>query len=199
MIILQLLIVLGGAALLACIACLVALHLLPTSYLPVQDPVSNYAVSRYGYLYQIQAFSSGICAACLLAWLVSFLPSSPTVGLIGLAAYALSRMLIIFFPTDVKPPMTWKGAIHVILATTSFTGVAVAVGSLTKTLIGVPGWASATLLLRIAQTLTDACAVGFAAVILIAPFRRVQGLVERGIYLGALTWLGTVFMILLGS
>lgn len=131
----QLLIAAGLIGGLTCLACLIALHFLPTGYLPFRDPVSNYAVSRYGYLYRLQAFSSGICTACLFGWLVTNGASVRVLGIAALGFYSISRLLIIFFPTDVKPPWTQTGKIHAILATITFAGIAIAVGFLTPSLI----------------------------------------------------------------
>jgi hypothetical protein len=195
----QIILVIGAAGLLICVVCLIALHFLPTGWEPVADPVSNYGVSRYRRLYQIQAFSSGVCAACLWLWFAGAGIALPVWGTICLAFYALSRMLIIFFPTDVQPPRTPTGTVHMILATFTFAGIALAAGTLTTSLASTAIWAKFGWELRAAARLTDLAAIGFVVVFAVRPLRRIAGLVERGIYLGALVWLGFVLGPLLGS
>jgi hypothetical protein len=196
---LQLYTVIGAAGLLVCLACLIALHLLPTGFHPIHDPVSNYGTSLYGYLYRLQAFASGICGACLLAVFAGTSIPLPFWGIAALGCYSVSRMLIIFFPTDIKPPRTLKGSIHVFLAALTFTGIAIAAGNLTQLLIRVVTWGSWGWELQAAAFLTEGAAVAFFLVFKFRPFRKITGLIERCIYLGTLLWLGIVFMQLLRS
>jgi hypothetical protein len=192
MLINQLLITFGAAGLVICIASLIALHLLPTGYHPFHDPVSNYAISRYGYLYRIQAFSSGICGACLWGWFARSGINLPAWGTTALLFYSLSRLLIIFFPTDVKPPRTRTGTVHVILATLTFTGIAVATGTLTPSLVSLTIWSNMIWQLQSAAFLTDVSAIAFVIVYVFRPFHPIIGLVERCIYIGTLLWLAIV-------
>jgi len=189
--------IIGSVGLLCCVVSLLTLHFLPTGYDPIRDPVSNYAVGRYGSLYRLQAFSSGICGACLMIWFLGSDLSLPFIGMVALALYSLSRLLIIFFPTDIKPPRTRQGTIHVILAACTFTGIAVATGLLTPQLTNLPPWSQYRAELNAAAWLTDVAAILFLVVALVRPFRRSIGLVERCIYVGTLLWLGIVFVPLL--
>jgi hypothetical protein len=183
----------GIAGLLSCLASLIALHLLRTGYHLIHDPVSNYAVSPYGYLYRIQAFSSGICGACMFGWFARSGIKLSILGMTALLFYSLSRMLIIFFPTDVKPPRTRTGTIHVILATLTFTGIAIASGTLTPSLVSFTNWSKMAWELLAAAWLTDAAAIAFVVAYIFKPFRLWIGLVERCIYVGTLLWLAFVF------
>jgi hypothetical protein len=191
---LQAVIVVGTIALVCFIASLIALHFLPTGFQPIRDPVSNYAVSRYGFLYRLQAFSSGICGVCLLIWFTGSGMVLPLWGITALVFYSLSRILIIFFPTDVKPPRTLKGTIHVILAVFTFAGIAVAAGALTSPLTSLAPWSKTVLGLQAAAYLTEASAILFVLAFAIRPFQQIVGLVERFIYLGTILWLGIVFV-----
>jgi len=195
----QLYVVIGAAGLLTCIASLIALHILPTGFEPFADAVSNYALSSYGFLYRLQAFSSGVCGLCLLAWFADAGLSLSGPGIAALTIYSFSRLLIIFFPTDLNPPRTVKGTIHMILAAGTFTGIAIATGSLTSSLRDIGAWSNIAPALNAAATLTEAAAVAFLVVVVIRPFRKILGLVERGIYLGTLLWLGLVFAHLIFS
>ena len=194
MLIFQLFAVLGAAGLLSCMASLIALHILPTGFHPISDPVSNYAVSRYGFLYRLQAFSSGICGVCLLVRLTGTGIVLPFWRIVALGFYSLTRMLIIFFPTDVKPSQTLKGTIHGILAAFTFTGIAFVAGILTPPLISLATWSKIGPELHADTLLTDVAAVGFLVVIIARPFRQIVGLIERCIYVGTLLWLGIVFV-----
>jgi hypothetical protein len=195
----QLFTVIGAAGLLSCIASLIALHIFPTGFHPIHDPVSNYAVSRYGFLYRLQAFSSGICGVCLLVWFVGSGMALPFWGIAALVFYSLSRMLITLFPTDVKSPQTLKGTIHIVLAAFTFTGIAIAAGVLTPPLTSIAAWSKIGSVLYAAALLTDVAAIAFLVVFVIRPFRQIVGLIERCIYLGTLLWLGSVFVQLLLS
>jgi len=191
--------ILGAAGWLSCLASLTALHLLPTSYHPVRDPVSNYAVSRYGFLYRLQALSSGVCGICLLILLSRQNPALPAWGMIALACYALSRLLIPFFPTDVHPPRTRTGTIHMVLAAITFTGIACAAPALTPALARTAANARIGAGLSTAAWFTDVSAVAFFFAFGFGPTRKVIGLIERGIYLGTILWLGLLFIHLLGG
>jgi hypothetical protein len=48
-----------------CAACLVYLHLAPTGYSPVRNPVSAYGVGAYARWYQAQAACAGVAGALL--------------------------------------------------------------------------------------------------------------------------------------
>jgi hypothetical protein len=195
----QLFTVIGAAGLLICIVSLIVLHFLPTGFQPIRDAVSNYAVSRYGILYRVQAFSSGICAACLLVIFAASGLVLPVWGIIALVCYALSRILIVFFPTDIKPPYTRTGTIHAILATFTFAGIAFAAGILTPPLTSLAAWSIIGSELRAAALLTDVAAGLFIFVLAIHPLERIVGLVERFLYLGTLLWLSILFVHLLHS
>jgi hypothetical protein len=193
----QLFTVVGAMGLLICAGSLIALHFLPTGFHPVRDPVSNYAVSRYGFLYPLQAFSSGICGVCLLALISGLGPGWPAWGTIALGGYSLARLAIGFFPTDVQPQRTRTGIVHMVLAAITFAGIACAAGALTSSLTRLAIWSGVGAALQGAAFLTEASAVAFVVVISTRPFRPIAGLIERGIYCGTLAWLGLVFANLL--
>jgi Protein of unknown function (DUF998) len=189
----QLLILIGSVGLLTCFVCLIALHILPTGFNPIHDPVSNYAVSSHGYLYSIQAFASGISGICLWVLLAKSGFSLPIAGTVALFFYAIARLLIIFSPTDVEPPRTTKGIIHALLAVLTFTGIACVAGFLTPPLTSLADWSKVGPGLRAAALLTDVAAIGFLVVCVVRPLRALSGLVERFIYIGTLLWLGIVY------
>ncbi len=187
-------VILGIAALVVCLASLIALHFLPTGYNPIRDAVSDYGVGRFAYLYGIQAFTSGISGACLLAILFMKGTGLPIVGMVALGCYALSRMVIPAFPTDLQPQRTTKGMVHMILAMFTFTGIAVAAWILTGPMVQAMGWEEIAGILSAASIITYLSAIGVIMVSLLRSLRSIFGLVERCIYVGTIFWLGTIFI-----
>lgn len=197
MLLTNVLIATGSISLLTCIVSLLWLHLLPTGYNVFRDPVSNYAVSKYGYLYSFQTIATGSTAITLLAILNHLQISLPKKGVVTLGIYALARLFIFLFPTDVKPPATIKGRIHAVLAAVTFTGIAMATSSVTPALSANDLWLNASSLLGIASKMTVFSAIAFLVTWISKPLRIVAGLVERLIYLGLLFWFSIVFFSLL--
>ena len=184
----------GVVALAVCVVCLVVAHFLPTGFHPLFDPVSFYGTSRYHALYQMQAVSSGVSALCLVAALAMQGVMLPKRGVIVLALYGVSRVLIAGFPADLSRPSTQHGRIHVVLAAVAFTGIAIATGVLTSHLTTQSTWHGDASLLSVASLITDISAVVFFVATLVPATRRSIGLPERGIYVGALLWLGSALV-----
>ena len=86
-----------------------------------------------------------------------------------------------------------------ILAAFSFTGIAVAAGTLTSSLSGYAAWSTLGVELHVAALLTYSAAIAFVIVSAVRPLRQFLGLVERFIYLGTILWLGIVFIHLFPS
>jgi hypothetical protein len=191
------LIIIGSISLLTCIISLVRLHLLPTGYQPFRDPVSNYAVGKYGQLYSVQTIASGIAAVSLLIVLKSMSVALPQKGETALKLFALTRLVIFLFPTDVKPPVTLKGFIHIILAAITFTCIALATGDIAPVLSGHAIWSPVSFLLTLTAKIIFFSAIAFLVTWGIRPLRRVAGLMERFIYLGFLFWFATAFFSLM--
>jgi len=169
---------------------LVTLHLLPTGYRPIADPVSNYAVSHYGFLYTSQTICSAVCGICLINLLLNSPVRVPISAITALGVYSASRLVIFAFPTDIKPPRTARGTVHVILAVLTFAGIAVAAGVATPHLINNVTWSSVGTELRWSTYLIDGAAILLAVVFAFRPLKQISGLVERLIYLGTLSWFG---------
>lgn len=182
--------VVGTIALAVCVLCLIVLHLVPSGLYPVRDPVSLYGTTRYHLLYRVQAITSGICALCLLIALAEQQNDLPVFGLLMLGCYGISRILIAAFMMDAYGKHTRKGFIHIFLAAVAFTTIAIAVGFLTAPLVVLPFWSELRVFLLLAEYLTIISTILFFFISLISSLRRYTGLIERGIYLGALCWLG---------
>ncbi|MDQ2715493.1 MAG: DUF998 domain-containing protein [Chloroflexota bacterium] len=190
----QILAIIGLIALIVCIVSLVALHLLPSKFQPIRDPISYYIASRYGILYQVQALAAGISALCLLAIFIVLNVALPVAGLIALGCYAMTRICIVFFPADVHTPRTRSGIIHGILAFITFASIATATGVLTNHIEALARWHGLVGWLDAANILTIVAAVLFIVVSIVRRLHPVIGVVERGIYVGLLLWLGLVLL-----
>ncbi|MBA2284943.1 MAG: DUF998 domain-containing protein [Ktedonobacteraceae bacterium] len=184
----------GLIALIVCIVSLVALHLLPGKFQPIRDPVSYYIASRYGRLYQVQASASGISAFCLLAVFITLNVTLPVAGLIALGCYGLARICIVVFPADVHTTRTRSGIIHGILAVITFASIATATGVLTNHIEALARWHELVGWLDAANILTFVASVLFLVVSIVRRLHPIMGVVERGIYVGGLLWLGLVLL-----
>ena len=107
-----------------------------------------------------------------------------------MSLYAVSRVLIAAFPTDPPGRRTRVGKIHCVLAATTFASVAGAAVLLTPVLTRLSPEIAFTGPLRAAMLLTVASAVVLALVFKLPRAQPILGLVERGVYLGALLWMG---------
>jgi hypothetical protein len=121
-------------------------------------------------------------------------------GLFALGIHGAARAAIAAFPGDRAPPPTASGRMHVLLAFVNFIALALAVGILTPSLIAQARWHGLAALLVAASILTIA-SVLLTFATLLTPLRRslyaIFGLIERGIYVGAVLWLGCVILGLL--
>jgi hypothetical protein len=186
----QVLAVLALAGALVTLCTLVALHVLPTGLSPVRDPVSAYGISRFGGLYRAQTLGTALSAAALAVAVALAVPVA-TPAVIALAALALARGLISWFPMDAPDaPRSVTGRVHNLLAYLAF-----AAASVSGFMIGIAFSAdasraafapAATLLGWVA---TAASAITIAASVA-APLKPVFGLAERVIYVGMLGMLG---------
>lgn len=181
----------------ACLAVLVWLHLLPTGYQPVRNAVSDYGVGRFAHLYRAQTTACAV-SALLLAGAVSVgVDPAPTSVVVLLVVFAVARILIPWYPTDLdRGHPTRTGRIHVLLAGLAFGSIAWAAAALPDrvdwpgihgTLVAL-GWA--VVVLAVACGLCMSRALHRAT----EPF---FGLVERVFYVAMLSWLALVAIQLL--
>ncbi len=173
-----------------CVISLILLHVLPTGLSPVNSFVSSYALNRYGMLYGIQAFCSGLAAGFLAFAMVKSGLLFASSGLVALVSYAISRLLIPFFPTDVKGQSTIKGKVHLVLAIVSFSGIAVA----TAHVHFIHATPAEMLFLNTFSVITIISTLALVLTIRLNQFKAIRGLIERGIYFGALGWIGSALV-----
>ena len=108
---------------------LAALHFLRPDVNPMLDPVSNYAVGPYGFLFIAANIGSGLAALALTLGLYrGIAPRGRSyVGLFLLGIYGVSELMAAIFPIDVGGEATMVGTIHNIVGNISFFGFPIAV------------------------------------------------------------------------
>jgi len=123
---LALLAIVGVAAFLLLLA---ALHFLRPDVNPVVEPMSNYAVGPYGFLFIAADIGLSLAALALAFGLYLGIapPGRSYLGIFLLALYGVSVLLAGIFPIDVGGEATMFGTIHNIVGNISFFGFPIAV------------------------------------------------------------------------
>ena len=207
---LKLLAVSGCAGIIISLICLIALHLLSTPVHPIRDAICDHASYRFGFLFQIQCAACGISGLCLVAALVGLGYAGNShgalarLGLAALVLFTLSRLAIIFFPSDIKGPRTVRGKAHMVFDVLMFVGISYASAFLDYFLIrtrvvGMLPWATTGVILWASTALIDLCSVLTILTVSRPTWHKIMGLNERVLYLGILLWFGAAFIPLLGS
>ena len=106
-----------------------ALHFLRPDADPVSEPISNYGVGPYGFLFTVADIGSGLASLALAAGLYFGIapPGRSYVGLFLLGLYGVSELLGGIFPIDVGGEATTAGTIHNIVGNIAFFGFPIAV------------------------------------------------------------------------
>lgn len=171
---------------------------LPPHYSPIRDAESDLAVGPYGYIMAINFVNRGVLS---LAFLFAF---TKTVDLAGgprapfrrgralLGVWAVGAILLAIFPTDVPAtPVSWHGAIHLVVAVVAFIGGGFGVLLLSRRF----GESAATRGAKGVASALGSLSVLFLLVQLLLPFTipklatRFGGLTER-LFLGSvLLWI----------
>lgn len=163
---------------LICFVSILILHLLPTGYNAVRNAVSDYGVGKYRIWHRIAVLSlAAVGFATAIASSGTIKPESDVV--IGfLVVFAVARMVIPFFPTDIEGQVpTKRGRIHWVLAIVSFASLAFAAGFFTGTgLDDAIGW-----------VVVISASVLIVAVAL-PRLRRIFPLFERVFYFSMICW-----------
>jgi hypothetical protein len=108
---------------------LTALHFLRPDVNPVLEPISNFAVGPFGFLFTAADIGSGLAALALMLGLYLGIapPARSYIGLFFLGLYGVSELLAGIFPIDVGAETTTVGAIHNIVGNIGFFGFPIAV------------------------------------------------------------------------
>lgn len=179
----------AGMFLFAVIA--IVLHVFPTGYNPLRNPLSDYATGSFRALMAVAYVLLGIGVLLLTFGLAAGLGAGKRValGVFLIGVFGASRLLVAFFPSDVDgADRTAVGRIHSWLSGIGFTALPLAAIALTPVFERVYTWASVASPLHRLELLV----VVIALVLLITrikAFRVVFGLLERLFYASSFVWL----------
>ena len=104
-------------------------QLLPPHYSPISQAESDLAVGPYGYVMTVNFVNRGILSLVFLYGLLrirgaergSWADSRAGFALLGI--WGVGALLLAAFPTDVpSTPVSWHGAIHLVVAVLAFIG-----------------------------------------------------------------------------
>lgn len=203
MIFLKILIVIGACGVASALVSLIALHILPTGYEPIRDPVCNYATGRYGFLFRLYAASSGASGLCLVAALVASGAPRFDAWVIALTVYSAARLAIVHFPRDVEGPTTFRGKVHIVLDIITFMSISLSSGFLIPRLsifrvLGVAAWARVWPELLLASIAIGVFTTLIPVILAIPAWnRKIIGLNERCLFLAIILWFAVAFLPLL--
>lgn len=179
----------------------VVAQLLPPHYSPISQAESDLAVGKFGFIMTINFLNRGVLS---LLFIFAFLQTLDLFGVARsrfrtgaylLGAWAVGAILLAIFPTDVpSTPVSWHGAIHLVVAIIAFIG-------------GAFGTLAISLKLRETQAFNGLkrIAIPLSVIVLVLwiiefglPFAfphlngRIGGLTER-LFLGSvLLWIGVI-------
>lgn len=183
-------------------------QLLPPHYSPISQAESDLAVGTFGYIMAVNFLNRGVLS---LEFLFAYMG---TVRLIGgnvshyrtgsslLGVWSVGAIILAFFPTDVpSTPVSWHGAIHLVVAAIAF--LAGAFGAL---LVSVKmGGNQALQTVRQFALPIGAVAVVLCLLVLLGPFfaphlaSSFGGLFER-MFLGTvLLWMSAISVYMLSN
>ncbi|MGA2384909.1 MAG: DUF998 domain-containing protein [Candidatus Bathyarchaeia archaeon] len=179
----------------------VVAQLLPPHYSPISQAESDLAVGKYGFIMTLNFLNRGVLS---LLFIFAFLRTMDLAGIARsqfrtgtylLGAWAVGAILLAIFPTDVPAtPVSWHGAIHLVVAIIAFIGGAFGTLAISQKL---PGKGTLEGLKRVALPLSIIVIVLWVVEFGL-PFAfphlngRIGGLTER-LFLGSvLLWIGVL-------
>jgi Protein of unknown function (DUF998) len=184
----------------------VVAQLLPPHYSPISQAESDLAVGPYGYIMTINFLNRGILSLEFLFALLGTIRltgadvSRYKRGTLLFGAWSVGALLLAVFPTDVPAtPVSWHGAIHLVVAVIAFLGGAFGALVLSlnlsgdATLVGARRFALPLAILAVVFCLIDLLA-GFVAHRLAADY---GGLFERMFLLTVLIWIASISLYML--
>jgi hypothetical protein len=120
-------------------------QLLPPHYSPISQAESDLAVGPYGFIMTVNFLNRGVLSLEFLfallgtARIAGAHVSRMRTGKFLFGVWAIGALLLAFFPTDVPAtPVSWHGAIHLIVAIVAFLGGAFGALALSLGLRGSP-------------------------------------------------------------
>lgn len=183
----------------------VVAQLLPPHYNPISQAESDLAVGPYGFVMTINFVNRGLLSLLFLAALARTVRSSGgrwaefRVGAALVGIWGVGALLLAAFPTDVPAtPVSWHGAIHLVVAVIAFLAGAFGVYSLATRFERVPVLARTRAFAVPLAALSILLCVVDLGLPFVAPHlnSRIGGLTER-LFLGSvLLWFLLVSLVL---
>lgn len=174
---------------------------LPPLYSPISQTESDLAVGPYGYIMTLNFINRGVLSLCFLFGIVLTVYSTDRAnqrlrrGAYAFAVWSVGALLLAAFPTDVPAtPVSWHGAVHLLVAIAAFLGGAFGALYISLGMVGSSPVARARgVAFPIAALSAILClAELFGAFVAPGFFANYGGLVER-VFLGSvLLWVGMV-------
>jgi Protein of unknown function (DUF998) len=174
---------------------------LPPHYNPISTAESDLAVGPYGYVMTLNFVNRGLLSLVFLYAFVRMLrlrgidTGKYRSGVLLLGVWAVGALLLAVFPTDVPAtPVSWHGAIHLVVALLAFLGGALGILRLSLRFGDDPMMRAAR---RFALPLAGT-AILFLVLLFGLPFAlphlaaRIGGLTERVLIGSILTWILTI-------
>jgi hypothetical protein len=174
---------------------------LPPHYSPIRQTESDLAVGEFGFIMTLNFLNRGVLS---LIFIFAFLRTLDLAGVARshfrtgtylLGAWALGAILLAVFPTDVPAtPVSWHGAIHIVVAVIAFLGGALGTFAISRKL-GISHEFEA--LKPVALPLSVIAMIFFViefGVLFVSPglSARISGLTERVFLSSVLLWIGIV-------
>ena len=181
---------------------------LPPYYSPLSQAESDLAVGPYGYIMTLNFINRGVFSLCFLFGLVLTIYDADTAnlrfrrGAYAFAVWSVGALLLAAFPTDVPAtPVSWHGAIHLLVAVVAFIGGAFGALYISLGMVGSNPLAKArgvalplaalSVILCVVELLGRGAAPGF--------YSNYGGVAERAFLGSMLLWVGVVSAKLLRS
>lgn len=174
---------------------------LPPHYSPISQPESDLAVGTFGFIMTLNFLNRGVLSLVFIfAFLITLdlrgiARSRFRAGTYLLGVWAIGAILLAIFPTDVQPgtPVSWHGAIHLVVAVVAFIGGAFGTYAISRKLgqdHEFDGLGHVALPLSVIVLIF--WAIDFGLPFLSKLNARVGGLAERVFLASVLLWIGIV-------
>jgi len=178
---------------------------LPPHYSPISQAESDLAVGPYGYVMTLNFINRGVLSLCFLFALLLTANSSDTTsprfirGSYLFAVWSIGALLLAAFPTDVPAtPVSWHGAVHLVVAILAFIGGAFGALYISLGMAGNKPVAKARgLASPLAEIAVVLCFVELLGGLAPGLNANYGGVIER-VFLGSvLLWMGSVSAVML--
>ena len=179
---------------------------LPPHYSAISDAESDLAVGPYGYVMAVNFINRGVLSLCFLFALLLTANSSDMMSRVFrrggwlFGVWSVGALLLAAFPTDVPAtPVSWHGAIHLVVAILAFVGGAFGAFYLSMGMTGNR---------PLARAKGVAVPLSYLAVVLLAVeiiggvalpglAHHYGGVIERLFLASVLVWIGGVSLVML--